>query len=138
MVRRSVFEDVGGFDESFVRNQDVEFLVKILKKYKIAYVDVVGLIKHEYSRKNVVRKETWDQITQKFLDKFKDEIEALGDRKEEVYKMIELQRFRSYLSKKKFKAAFALIKNKKVTAWNATRYMLHLAYRRIFKVSCGF
>lgn len=39
--RRSVIEDVGFFDESFKRNQDLEYLVRVLKKYRIAYIDEV-------------------------------------------------------------------------------------------------
>ncbi len=136
MVRRSIVEEVGGFNENFLRNQDMEFLVKILKKYKLAYVDTLGLKIYVHPR--VKRKETWDQITQKFLDSFNEEIEALGERKNEVYSMIELQRFRSYLRGRKFKKAFSLIKHKKVSLFNSIRYMLHLSYRHIFKISCGF
>lgn len=39
--RRSVIDDIGLFDESFKRNQDLEYLVRVLKKYKMAYVDEV-------------------------------------------------------------------------------------------------
>lgn len=39
--RRSAVEKVGLFDESYRRNQDLEYLVRILKEYKIAYVDDV-------------------------------------------------------------------------------------------------
>jgi len=38
---RKAVEDIGLFDESFRRNQDLEYLARILKKYKMAYVDEV-------------------------------------------------------------------------------------------------
>lgn len=37
--RRAVIDDIGLFDETFKRNQDLEYIVRVLKKYKIAYVD---------------------------------------------------------------------------------------------------
>lgn len=39
--RRNVIDDIGLFDESFKRNQDLEYLVRVLRKYKMAYVDSV-------------------------------------------------------------------------------------------------
>lgn len=39
--RRAVIDDIGLFDETFKRNQDLEYIVRVLKKYKIAYVDEV-------------------------------------------------------------------------------------------------
>lgn len=44
LIRKSAFNSINGFDETFKRNQDHEFLVRLLKKYKIAYVDTPGLI----------------------------------------------------------------------------------------------
>ena len=35
--RRSVIEDIVLFDETFKRNQDLEYIVRVLKKYKIAF-----------------------------------------------------------------------------------------------------
>ena len=40
-VRRDVIEKIGLFDESFRRNQDLEFLVRATKYFKVAYVDEV-------------------------------------------------------------------------------------------------
>ena len=35
MVRRNVWEELGGFDESFKRHQDWEFIIRLLNKYSI-------------------------------------------------------------------------------------------------------
>lgn len=40
-VRREVIEKIGLFDETFKRNQDLEFLVRATKDFKVAYVDEV-------------------------------------------------------------------------------------------------
>lgn len=137
MIRRNIFEEVGGFNENFLRNQDVEFLIKILKKYKIARADVVGLKVYVHKKK---LKETHEQITQKFIENFKNEINSLDvDKQKEFYRMINLQRFRSFFMKKSTRGeAINLIKNKEVRAIDAIRYFAHLGYRKMFKVSCGF
>ena len=52
MIRRNVVEELDGFDENFMRNQDIEFLVRLLKKYKLAYVNCIGLIVNKDDKKN--------------------------------------------------------------------------------------
>ncbi len=42
MVRRSVWEELEGFDESFKRHQDWEFLIRLLNKYAIKSDDFFG------------------------------------------------------------------------------------------------
>lgn len=42
MVRRNVWEELGGFDESFKRHQDWEFIIRLLNKYSIKSDDFWG------------------------------------------------------------------------------------------------
>lgn len=42
-VRKEVFDNIGLFDESFKRNQDLEFLVRVTNRFMVAYVDEVLL-----------------------------------------------------------------------------------------------
>ena len=81
LVRKCVWDEVGGFNETFKRNQDIEFTTRILKKYKLAYSPEPGLIVYIHS----------DQLNVKVLDVdnqyynlFRDQIESLNpiDRKE--------------------------------------------------------
>ncbi len=137
MVKRSVFEEVGGFDESFLRNQDVEFLVKILKKYKIAHAKALGL--RVYSHANRLRNSTFEDITSRFVETFRNDIETLGDDKSQVYKMIDLQLFRNVIVRNRdFKGALRMIKSRQVSVFVAIKYFIHLAYRKLFRVSKGF
>ena len=137
MVKRHVVEEVGGFNENFLRNQDVEFLVKILKNYKLAYSKTLGLKVHVHPKPK--RKETFEQITEKFVQTFKEDIEALGEKSSEVYRMINLQIFRSLITNKSTrKNSFKMIKDKRVSVLDAIRYFIHLFFRKVFKISCGF
>ena len=38
IIKRDVFNDIGGFDESFVRHQDYEFISRLLDRYKLKAV----------------------------------------------------------------------------------------------------
>ncbi|MGE6716272.1 glycosyltransferase family 2 protein [Peribacillus frigoritolerans] len=139
MVRRAVFEELGGFDESFNRNQDIEFSVRLLKKYKLAYVDEMGLIYHRHlaSEKRFF---DMDQITDHYLHSFKSHIEELSkEEKSKFYKIINLQLFRyRVITIKNFNAGYQMVKNRDVRVGDVIRYFLHLAYRRTFKKSYGF
>lgn len=50
MLRTDVARALGGFDESFPRHQDWEFLIRVLKRGKIAYVDEVLVTKADTDR----------------------------------------------------------------------------------------
>ena len=138
MVRRKAFEDIGGFNETFQRNQDIEFCVRLLKKYKLAYVDQLGLIYHRHSSDK--RRFDMEKITEHYLDSFKPYIDELSDEKKDIfYRMINLQNFRYRIIKKKdLKAGLSMFKNGDVQELDVIRYFSHLAYRRIFNKSCGF
>lgn len=138
MIRRKVVEEVNGFDENFKRNQDIEFLSRILMNYKLAYVDIVGLIVHihpnEYSKKN------FERITVEYIDKFDNIIKTLPYEDQiRVNKMIELQLFRNYITTKgKFNKAIKQILDNKINVFIATRYLLHLLKRKISRRAYGF
>lgn len=48
VVRRSVLDDVGGFDESLVSSEDLELWLRIARRYPCAYLDLIG---HGYRRR---------------------------------------------------------------------------------------
>ena len=137
MVRRSVFEDVGGFDETFRRNQDVEYMLKILKKYKIAFVDIVGYIGYEDVYKESVV--TYNQVLNHFLNTFHDTINSLSqEQRMKFNKIIALQTFKYHLSRKDIKSAFNTLSESEVGIVLTCRYVLHLMYRGLFRVGCSF
>ena len=137
MIRRKVFEEIGGFDESFYRNQDIEFAVRLLKNYKLAYVDEMGLIYHRTSEKRFFDME---KITDHYVNTFKSYIEELNEEdKNRFYRIINLQLFRyKVINMKNINAGYKMIIKGDVQIVDVIRYFLHLIYRRIFRKSYGF
>ena len=135
MIRRDVLEELNGFDESFVRNQDVEFLVRFFKKYKLAFTDELGLCVNYHTTQTV--KYSFEDVTKSFLKTFEEEIKSLSEKdSKDVYQMINLQRFRNYLfNEKSISKAVGLIKNKEITIANAFFYLTYLINRKITR-SC--
>lgn len=142
MVRKDVFDEIGGFDEAFKRNQDLEFLVRILEKYKIAHVNGYQLIIHLEDRGD--RKKTYsydftNDIANFYLAKFKDKIEKLEiKQKELLYKYFALDRFKCSIYTNNLKDAFINLKKNKVTMGQLLRYIFYLINRRITKTIYGF
>lgn len=137
MVRRCVMEELNGFDESFLRNQDVEFLVRLLKRYKLAYVDVSGLIVHVHES---IAKVNFIDLTDQYIAKFSRDIESLGtDEKKNIYEMYSLQKFRYYLlSEKNVVAAFKEIRQNRIHIVKVGAYLTYLAHRALTKKVYGF
>lgn len=138
MIRREVVEEVKGFDETFKRNQDVEFLSRILISYKLAYVDMVGLVVHIHDRENSNR--NFEKITSEYLNKFENIIKKLPETEEsKIYKMIELQLFRHYIttSGKRHKI-IQQINKKRVSIRLIIKYLLHLFNRKLTGKAYGF
>ena len=77
MIRRKAYIDVGGFDESYNRHQDFEFLLRFFKNHKIGVVkepliEIIGNnVDNHLKGKNAV------ELKKKFLDTFSDDISRL-------------------------------------------------------------
>ncbi len=138
-IRRSAIHDIGGFDESFSRNQDIEFLVRFFKKYKIAYVDECSLIIH-YEVRDVTRTyEESVEIEEKFVETFSSYIRELSGReKKYIYTNIALQRFRISIHKRKIIDGINNLRENKVSFLTTARYVLYIIKRIICKESYSF
>ena len=138
-VRRSVVEEINGFDESFQRNQDLEFLVRILEKYKLAFVNEDALCIHMEVRDAKRTFEEVDIIAQNYLKVFANKIDALDlcDKKK-VLAVISLERARTAIQHKKYSAAFKILKENKVRLDYMVRYAFYIIRRIIRKKSVGF
>lgn len=60
LIRRSAFQEVGGFDESLVRAEDKDLWIRLLRRHEVRYVeDVTALIRiHDGERVGVNREVT--------------------------------------------------------------------------------
>jgi len=139
LVRRNIVEELQGFDESFLRNQDLEFLVRILAKYKIAYVSGYHLEIHYDSRVTTITLEQLETIDQVYLESLKAYIELLNKKdQKKVYNMIILDRTKVYISRRKFVLAIKLLVANKVNFFVTVRYYIYLLNRKITNNCYGF
>lgn len=138
LVRRSVFESIGGFDETFKRNQDVEYMIRISKNYKVAYEKTLGHIQHVDSFHEI--QSTKPQTLTNFLACFQKEIDELNPQMRRKFdKMIALQMFKYFLyNEHNIKESALYLKQAKIGPFLTMRYLAYLTYRKLFKVSCGF
>lgn len=129
MIRRNVCEKIGGFNESFPRNQDLEFLVRILQNYKIAFCNYKGLRVHAHYGLKV----DFEKVTKQFLDNFSPYINNLDEKNQErVHRMICLQVLRYRVSNKRYKEATKMLFNREVGVYDSFRYLSYLLKRYIY------
>lgn len=75
-VRKSVVDELNGFDGAFLRHQDYEFLVRIFEKYDLAAIPEPLVIKNNENF-NLPNLEKQVAIKKQYLDKFKYIIDSL-------------------------------------------------------------
>lgn len=87
MLRKSVCLEIDGFDTSFQRHQDWEFIVRILRKYKLKHVEPEKALFYYYiyqSQKGKISGEKIRIYREHFLNKFKQDID-LSPHKNKIY-----------------------------------------------------
>ncbi|APX98195.1 glycosyltransferase family 2 protein [Natronorubrum daqingense] len=103
LVKRNVVEEIGGFDPSFPRHQDWEFLIRILQQGKIAYVDEPLVYKHGTGRPPV---ETYREGKSRLLSKFSDEVTRLESNGYPVTHVQHLELTKLYIEEGKLSQGF--------------------------------
>ena len=77
MVRKEIFNDIGMFDESYLRHQDMEFVLRYLRKYKLAVVrEPLAKI---YGHSGNVSGQKMLEVKSKFLKDFEKDINSFGE-----------------------------------------------------------
>ena len=138
-LRKSVVDEVNGYDETFIRNQDLEFLVRVLEKYKLAYVDEVLLTINQEGERPNYSYEKLEGISLHYLSKFKKRIDALNpEDRERVYSVIALERCRGAISKKKYWKGLKILKDNHVKLKYQVKYCKYLIHRKLTGKSYGF
>ncbi len=114
LIKRSILEELDGFDTNFSRHQDWELLIRFFRKYKIAYINRILVKRHFDDRKNLVDPEKIILIKDKYLKKFKKDIEEMPiSLQKELYKRHYLEITRSFIKNKKYNGAFEYFKKSK-------------------------
>lgn len=75
-VRKSVIDELKGFDGAFLRHQDYEFLVRLFMKYELASISEVLVVKNNENF-NAANFDKTIEIKKQYLEKFKSLIENL-------------------------------------------------------------
>ena len=140
LFRKIAVDTVGGYDESFIRNQDIEFMARIFEHYKVAFVDKTLLLIHQEIRNTRRSFEEADRISTYYIEKFAPKINKLGTvAAKKVYKTIALDRARIAIqSYGEYRAAIRILSEYHVGLFFALKYIFHLIYRRITHKSFGF
>lgn len=135
MIRTNVVREINGFDESFLRNQDQEFLTRLLKRYEIGYVDMLGLKVHIHKGKTI----DFDKQTDQYIASFKNDIDELSMKdQKKVYMLLSLQRWKYYLSHRRYKKAINQMRIDRIPCLVLLRYIFYLARRKVCRLSYGF
>ena len=78
LFRRKTIEDLNGFDDSFIRHQDWELLMRMFRKYKMAVVKDYILMDKNLSNKPALEGKDWYiPVKEHFINTFKEDITSL-------------------------------------------------------------
>ena len=138
-LRKSVVDEINGYDESFKRNQDIEFLVRVSERYKIAHINEALLIIHQEGERQSLDFDKTEKTVQHYLNKFDSRINNLNKReKNRVIAVISLERFRLALYSQRYMEGIKILVKNKVSPIFLIRYLKYLCHRCITHKSYGF
>ncbi len=139
LVRTEIAKLIHGYTTSFKRNQDLEFMVRILEGKKLAFVDDCLLIVHNEVRENKFSYQNLVDIDTFYLNYFKDDIQKLPTKQvKNIYKRAALERFSYSISTGKIsEGALNLLKNK-VGPLLFLRYCIFLLKYQVTKRAYSF
>ncbi len=138
-LRKSVVDEIHGYDESFRRNQDIEFMTRALENYKLAYIDEELLTIHQEGERPQRTFEEVDGYAQYYLERFAERIDELeDDDRQRVKAVISLERFRVAVSYHRIKAGLKILKDNKVPGVFVIRYGRYIIRRILTHESYGF
>lgn len=139
LLRKEAVDEVGGYDESFSRNQDLEFMARVAEKYQFAYVSEDLLTIHYENKNKSELRTSVDEISEFYLSKFQERIDCLPIlSRKKVLTVISLERARFLLQSKNIKSAIKILKSNEVGVIPIIRYILYMAHRYVSKTSYGF
>lgn len=102
-IRRSAWEAIGGFDESFRRHQDWEFSARMMAKYKVKALSHIGFRRYLLQRNSPQNPEVAVKYRKHYLDKMQALIATLPKKQQKdviIYNMLDV--ILSYLKSKQY------------------------------------
>ena len=138
LVKTSIAREIGGYDVEFKRNQDLEFLTRLLKNYKLAYIDEILLTVHYEIREVKRNYDDLVKIDNFYLSKFKSDIDSLDTKTQNnIHFIFALERFRYSIGNNIIDGIRNMLKNR-VSLYKFIKYIIYLIDRIINKKSYGF
>ncbi len=102
LVRKSAWMEIGGFDESFKRDQDQEFCVRLFHKYKVAAVPKVCMRRYVMNRNVAKDVEKGIEYRKYYLEKMKNIIGSFSENQQKkIYAAQYTEMAKRYLKHKK-------------------------------------
>lgn len=139
-ARAELVREIGGFDTDFKRNQDLEFLARLLEKSKLAFVPENTLIIHYEGKTG--KKMTYEDLVnldEFYLGKFESRINNLPKKdKKKIYQYFALERLRYSIRKKNLSDGIKNCFKVKVSPIMTVRYCFYILGRLISGKSYGF
>jgi len=139
LLRKSLIDDLGGFNEQFERKQDLEFLIRVCEKSKIAHVDSICLTINKDDTSNHLGEEKLTSNINYFLENFSEYIEKQDlNQKEKILKAQYLELFRYQLTRRNFKKAYSISRKSDLNVVLLLRFFSYLIKRKLMKQCYGF
>lgn len=109
LIKRSVWNELEGFDESFQRHQDWEFTARVCATYKVKAVDHIGVKRHIIMRNSPKNPYQTLQYRNHYLEKMKPLIERFSPKEQKFIVMHNLLDVCvQYLKAKQYRGFFKL------------------------------
>ena len=139
LVRTQTARMIGGYDESFKRNQDLEFFVRVVEQGKLVYAPYDLLTIHYEIREEKRDYQQLVDIDAFYLKKMEKRIATLTDeQKKAVYQVVALERWRYGLSRGRYWDGLRNLQKNRVTVRLWLDYVGYLLKRVLCRQSFGF
>lgn len=138
-VRSEVAREIGGFDESFRRMQDLEFLIRVAETGRIACINQYLLKVHLHGAQLPVDYKKQLAYIQHFFDRFNRRLMALPKReRKKIYQSKYLDLLKVAFKDKDYPRIWYLLRRKKIGVDLLMHYIIYLAKRKCTKKVYGF
>lgn len=147
LFKREVFNEIGLFDESLLRHQDWDILLRMFKKYKIKSIEDIIINIYKDSRINIPNAEKFNEVKTYFLNKYENELFKMSDElRNKIYQRHNLELVSAYLrnrnyivAKEKYKISSQYYKvdwKKKISLFLVFIFV-NMPFKNRVLVSCG-
>ena len=117
MIRRECYIALNGFDETYYRHQDFEFLLRFFEKYTLGYVDYIGVVISSNGINNTPKGEKLYAIKEHFFNQFQKTIDNVTGndikKKQYIYCNHFVRAFKYLIRYRYFKTAMKMYINYK-------------------------